>query len=59
MSKKRFFAGLLALVMALTMLAGCGGGDKPASPAPTSPAPDQGSTPAEPTPADGSGDVQI
>jgi iron(III) transport system substrate-binding protein len=59
MSKKRFFAGLLALVMALTMLAGCGGGDKPASPAPTSPAPDQGSTPAEPTPADVSGDVLI
>ena len=59
MSKKRFFAGLLALVMALTMLAGCGGGATPASPAPPSPAPDQGSTPAEPTPADVSGDVLI
>ncbi len=31
MLRKRFLAGLLALTMALTLLAGCGGSDEPAS----------------------------
>lgn len=62
---KRFIAGLLAFVMALTMLAGCGGGNEPApAPAPASPsAPaDPGSTPAEPAakdPKDITGKVMI
>lgn len=56
MLKRRFLAGMLALVMALTMLAGCGGGNAPASTPPAStpaPAPDAGSsTPAEPAGVD-------
>jgi len=45
MSKKRFFAGLMALAMALTMLAGCGGGSNSSSAAPA-PSSDAGSAPA-------------
>ena len=30
MLKRRFLAGMLALTMAVTMLAGCGGGNEPA-----------------------------
>lgn len=61
MSKKRFFAGLLALAMTLAMLAGCGGGNGGSStPAPTPSTPaDPGSAPAEPSATDVSGDVLI
>ena len=55
MLKRRFLAGMLALTMAVTMLAGCGGGNEPA-PAPSG---GGGSAPTEPTPAEVSGKVLI